>query len=94
MDIDTLESSLKDTATRTVELAQQLGATQNEVGASADEGLSVTVRMGELESVEHHANRGIGITVYCNGSKGSASTTEFSNDSIDAAVRKALSIAS
>lgn len=94
MDKNALESSLKEVAVRTVELAQKLGATQTEVGTSADEGLGVTVRMGDIESVERHANRGIGITVYCDGSKGSASTTEFSDASIDATVRKALSIAS
>jgi PmbA protein len=50
--------------------------------------------MGDIESVERHANRGIGITVFCAGSKGSASTTEFSDAAIEAAVRKAISIAS
>ena len=38
--------------------------------------------------------RGIGITVYCDGSKGTGSTTELSKSSIEATVRKALSIAS
>ena len=94
MNIDSLEASLKDTAARTVELAQSLGAEQSEVGVSADEGLSITVRMGELESVERQLNRGIGITVYCAGSKGTASTTEFSDAAIETTVRKALSIAS
>ena len=94
MDIESLETTMNETAVRTVELARSLGATQSEVGVTGDEGLSVTVRMGEIESVERHANRGIGITVYCNGSKGSASTTSFSDDSIEATVRKALSIAS
>lgn len=94
MEIHTLEASLKKTAARTVELAQSLGATQSEAGVSADEGLNVTVRMGDIESVERHANRGIGITVFCAGSKGSASTTEFSDAAIEAAVRKAISIAS
>jgi PmbA protein len=50
--------------------------------------------MGELESVERHGNRGLAVTVYRDGSKGSASTTDFSDASIDAVVRKALSIAS
>jgi len=94
LEINALEKSLQATAARTVELAQSLGATQSEVGVSADEGLSVTVRMGEIESVERHANRGIGITVYCDGSKGTASTSEFADAAIESTVRKALSIAS
>lgn len=94
MDIESLEATLKETAARAVGLAQSLGATQSEAGASADEGLSVTVRMGELESVERQMNRGVGITVYRNGSKGTASTTEINEGAIEATVRKALSIAS
>ena len=94
MNIESLEAQLKAAAERAVELARSLGATQSEAGASADEGLSVTVRLGELESVERQMNRGIGITVYCDGSKGTASTTEISDAAIEATVRKALSIAS
>jgi PmbA protein len=94
LDINALETAMKDAATGAVELARSLGASQSEAGASADEGLSVTVRMGEIESVERHASRGIGITVYCDGRKGTASTSELSESSIDATVRKALSIAS
>ena len=94
MDIVSLETTLKALAAHTVELAQKLGATQSEVGASADEGLSVTARMGEIESIERQINRGIGITVYRDGSKGTASTTEFSDAAIEATVHKAISIAS
>jgi len=93
LDIDSIKDTLTETAARAVELAQSLGATQSEAGASADEGLSVTVRMGELESVERQINRGIGITVYRHGRKGSASTTEISDQAIEVTVRKALSIA-
>jgi len=93
LDIESLEASLQAAAARAVELAQSCGATQSEAGASGDEGLSVTARMGELESVERELNRGIGITVYRNGSKGTASTTELSDDAIEATVGKALSIA-
>lgn len=94
MDVDSLKRTLSDCAARAIELAQSLGASQSEVGVSTDEGLSVTVRMGEIESVERQKNRGLGITVYKDGSKGSASTTDFSPASIEDAVRKALSIAS
>lgn len=89
-----LSSSLRTRAARAVEIAQSLGATQSEVGVSVDEGLSVTVRMGKLESVERHGNRGLAVTVYRDGSKGSASTTDFADAGIDRVVRKALSIAS
>jgi PmbA protein len=54
----------------------------------------VTVRMGELESVERQRDRGLAITVYCDQRKGSASTTDFSPASVEETVRKALSIGS
>jgi PmbA protein len=93
LDPSELGSSLRASAAHAIDLARSLGATQSEVAATADEGLTVTVRMGEIESVERHGNRGLGITVYRDGSKGSASTTDFSAAGIDAVVRKALSIA-
>jgi PmbA protein len=89
-----VEASLETLAAQAVELAKRLGADQAEAGVSYDEGLSVTVRMGELESVERQRDRGLAITVYRNAQKGSASTTDFDADSVEEIVRKALSIGS
>ena len=86
--------SLASIAKQAVELAKRLGADQAEAGVSYDEGLSVTVRMGELESVERQRDRGLAVTVYCNARKGSASTTDFDAASVEEIVRKALSIGS
>ena len=86
--------SLQTIATHAVALARRQGADQAEVGASYEEGLSVTVRMGELESVERQRDRGLAITVYRDKKKGSASTTDFSPASVEETVRKALSIGS
>ena len=44
--------------------ARRQGATACEVGASSDAGLSATVRMGEVETVEFNKDQGFGITVY------------------------------
>jgi PmbA protein len=94
MDRDKIAESLTAVAAQAVELAKRLGADQAEAGASYDEGLSVTVRMGELESVERQRDRGLGVTVYRDAHKGSASTTDFSAASVEETVRKALSIGS
>jgi PmbA protein len=94
MDQHAVAESLKAVAARAVELARRQGADQAEVGASYEEGLSVTVRMGELESVERQRDRGLAITVYRDKRKGSASTTDFSATSIEETVRKAISIGS
>ncbi len=94
MDQHALENRSKAVAAQAVELARRHGADQAEVGVSYEEGLSVTVRMGELESVERQRDRGLAITVYRDSRKGSASTTDFSAASVEDTVRKALSIGS
>jgi PmbA protein len=94
MDEEGVEASLETVSAQAVELAKRLGADQAEAGVSYDEGLSVTVRMGELESVERQRDRGLGVTVYRDGRKGSASTTDFAAASVEEIVRKALSIGS
>ena len=94
MDVSLLSASLTRATQAAVELARASGADQAEAGASHDEGLSVGVRLGQLETVERQADRSLGITVYRKRSKGSASTNDFSEQGIAAAVGKALSIAS
>jgi PmbA protein len=94
MDQHAVGESLQAVAAQAVALARRHGADQAEVGVSYEEGLSVTVRMGELESVERQRDRGLAITVYREKRKGSASTTDFSATSIEDTVRKALSIGS
>ena len=94
MDPHAVAESLKAVAERAVTLARRQGADQAEVGVSYEEGLSVSVRMGELESVERQRDRGLAITVYRDRRKGSASTTDFSTSSVEDTVRKAMSIGS
>jgi PmbA protein len=94
MDQNAVAESLKAVAAQAVALARRHGADQAEVGVSYEEGLSVTVRMGELESVERQRDRGLAITVYRDKRKGSASTTDFSATSVEDTVRKAISIGS
>ena len=93
MDANHVQQSLMTTAQEAVELARKLGADQAEAGISYDEGLSVTVRLGELESVERQRDRGLAVTVYAQGRKGSASTADCSAAAVEETVRKAISIA-
>jgi PmbA protein len=94
MDQKAVAESLTAVAAQAVEIARRHGADQAEVGVSYEEGLSVTARMGELESVERQRDRGLAVTVYRERRKGSASTTDFSAASVEDTVRKALSIGS
>ena len=77
-----------------LEEARAERASQAEVGVSVDVGLSVTVRLGEVETIEYQRDRGLGVTVYVNQRKGSASTADLGVDAVRETVRKACSIAS
>ncbi|MEG3194012.1 DNA gyrase modulator, partial [Lysobacter sp. D1-1-M9] len=69
------------------------GADQAEVSCSEDTGLNVNVRMGEVETVESTRDRGIAVTVYFGGRKGSASTADLREDSLQATIQQACAIA-
>jgi PmbA protein len=78
---------------RALDEARSRGASQAEAAVSQDTGLSVGVRLGEVETLEHQRDRSMGITVYFGQRKGSASTADFSPDAVRATVAKACSIA-
>ena len=78
---------------RALEEARARGASQAEAAVSQDTGLSVGVRLGEVETLEHQRDRSMGITVYFGQRKGSASTADFSLEAVRATVAKACSIA-
>ncbi len=73
--------------------AQSLGADSAEVSASIHYGLDVNVRLGEVETLEHSRDRGMGISVYINDSKGHASSADLRAESIRTCVEKAIDIA-
>jgi PmbA protein len=73
--------------------ARKGGATAAETDVSQSVGQSVTVRRGEVETVAYNRDKGIGITVYLGQRRGHASTADFSDDAVAAAVGKALAIA-
>lgn len=73
--------------------AKKQGASGAEAGLSKDEGLSVTVRLGEVETIEHHRSQGLGVTVYFGQRKGSASTTDLRQDALRETVGAACRIA-
>jgi PmbA protein len=84
---------LTDIAAFTLREAREAGATQAEADVSLQQGLNVTVRLGEVETVEYQRDRALGITVYFNQSKGSASSADLRPEAVREMVRKACSIA-
>src|SRR5271170_2625933 len=87
------QTDLESIIERALEEASARGASQAEASVSQDTGLSVGVRLGEVETLEHQRDRSMGITVYFGQRKGSASTADFSLEAVRATVAKACSIA-
>ncbi|MCK5831226.1 MAG: metalloprotease PmbA [Methylococcales bacterium] len=85
---------LKNLVQDLLDESKKQGSTSAEAGLSVDNGLSVTARLGEVETIEHHCDQGLSITVYIGKKKGSASTNDFSSNSIKETVKAACSIAS
>ncbi len=84
---------LAQLATEAIAKARQAGAEQAELSLSVEAGLSVNVRHGEVDTLEYTRDRGLSLTVYCQGRKGSASTADLSPDSIAKTLEHALAIA-
>ncbi|MDX1404717.1 MAG: metalloprotease PmbA [Woeseiaceae bacterium] len=84
---------LKDVVSVVIAEARQQGVDQAEAAASHDIGLSATARLGNVESLEYTNDRGVGLTVYKAGKKGSASTSDFSLAALREAVDKACTFA-
>lgn len=84
---------LSELAADVIRRARAAGASQAEVAASINTGLSVNVRLGEVETVEHTRDRGFGLTVYFGQRKGSASTADLHPDSLQATIDQACAIA-
>jgi PmbA protein len=85
--------ALSELSQRLLDRARACGATQAEVSCSEESGLSVNVRMGEVETVESTRDRGISVTVYFGKRKGSASTADLREESLDSTVEQACAIA-
>ncbi len=73
--------------------ARRQGASAAEAGVSLDAGLTVTVRMGEVETLEHTRDQGLGVTLYFGQRKGSASTSDLGPSAVRETVRAASLIA-
>lgn len=86
-------SFLAESAGQALDYARSLGADESEVSASIHFGLDVNVRKGEVETLEHTRDRGLGISVYLGKSKGHASSGDLRPATIRKCVEKAIDIA-
>jgi PmbA protein len=88
---------LRRLAQTVLERARRGGASGCECDVSEGYGLSVTVRKGQPDVVEHNRDRSIGISVYLGdrprAKRGHASTSDFSPPALEQTVDAALAIA-
>lgn len=85
--------SLRNIAQSMLDYAKQRGATAASADVSVGFGQSVTVRHGEVETIEYNRDKGLSVTVYLGQQRGNASTSDFSAQAVRDTVDAALSIA-
>ena len=85
--------TLRQIAQDLIQYASQQGATACSAEVSDGFGQAVTVRQGEVETIEYNRDKGLGISVYIGQQRGSASTSDFSPQAVRDTVDAALNIA-
>src|SRR3954467_15447725 len=90
-------AELRDMAEQVVGRAQRAGASGCDCEVSEAYGLTVTVRKGKPDTIEHNRDRSIGVTVYLGERpkvrRGHASTSDLSRAALEQTVDAALAIA-
>jgi PmbA protein len=91
------DGELRSLAQAVLERARRAGASGCDCDVSEGYGLTVTVRKGKPDTVEHNRDRSIGVTVYFGDRpkvrRGHASTSDFSRPSLEQTVDAAAAIA-
>ena len=76
-----------------VDYARQQGATASAAEVSDGFGQAVTVRHGEVETIEYNRDKSLSVSVYLGQQRGNASTSDFSPKAMRDTVDAALAIA-
>jgi PmbA protein len=86
-------ATLQQIARDVLDHAKKGGASGCETMVDDGFGQNVTVRRGEVETIEYNRDKGISVTVYIGQKRGHASTSDFSPQAVRETVAAALSIA-
>ena len=87
------QDQLKQLARDVLAFAKEAGGSDCAVEISEGSGLSVSVRKGQIETIEQNKDKGMGVTVYIGQKRGNASTSDFSPAALRATVDAAYNIA-
>ncbi len=87
------DEDLKNLAVEVVERARRAGATAAECIIREGREFSVTVRLGEVETLKEAASKGLGVRVLVGQRSASCYTSDFSREGLERAVNDALAMA-
>lgn len=89
----TADFDLQSAVSYALETARRMGTSGAVAGVSRTRGYEMTVRMGELETIENQDGGGLSVTVFMGSRLGNSSTSDFNRTAIEDAVRAAAAIA-
>lgn len=87
------DNTLRAFTSDVLKIARELGASDCAVDVSESSGLAVTVRHGQVETIEQTRDKGLGVTAYLGQRRGHASTSDFSTAALRLTVQAAIDIA-
>jgi len=91
------DAQLRELAAEVLAVAARAGASGCECEVSEGYGLSVSVRKGGVDTIEHNRDKGIGVSVYLGdrpkARRGHASTSDFAGAALEQTVEAAIAIA-
>ncbi len=87
------QDQLKQLAHDLIAYARQQGATASAAEVSDGFGQAVTVRHGEVETIEYNRDKSLSVSVFLGQRRGNASTSDFSPQAVRDTVDAALAIA-
>jgi len=87
------KNELEKAVREALDIATKLGVDGAEVSLGKTSGTCVNTRLGEVENIEFNLDGAMGISVYVDQCKGSASTADLSIDAIRSSVKAAVDIA-
>ena len=85
--------TLEQTTQLAIDLIKKQKATDFEIYLSESSGVSTNVRLGEVETLQHHLDTNLNINVYFGKNKGHTSSVDLSKQSLQKAIESACLIA-
>lgn len=84
--------ALRDIAEKTLDLMKRAGITASEVAVALEDGFTIAVRKGNVDTIEYHRDKGVGITVFNGYRFSTVSTSDTSLASIENAISYGVNI--